>query len=289
MPNLEVNRTSLAYAEHGTGQPVVFVHGGTADLRVWANQLEAFGATYRAIALSCRYYYPNEEIPEGKDLPLDILVEDLAAFLRALEVVPAHLVGHSSPGAFVSLLLARRQPALVRTLVLAEPPALPLLGLSVPPKPPEILRLLIRNPRTAIAVIKFGAGGIAPARRAFERGDDELGLQTFMQAVLGREAFAKLSAARLQQARANVRPLKAQLRAGFPPFGEQDARSISVPTLLVTGAYSAPVLHRITDWLERLMPRVERVEIKGASHIMFQDNPAAFNREVLAFLARHAD
>jgi alpha/beta hydrolase fold len=162
MPNVEVNGTTLAYAEQGTGQPVVFVHGGSGDLRVWANQIEAFASKYRAIAVSCRHYYPNEPIHEGEDLPLDTHVADLAAFLRALDLAPAHLVGHSSPGAFGGLLLARKEPALIRTLVLAEPPALPLLGLSLPPKPRQILRLLLREPRTALAVLKFGAKGIAP-------------------------------------------------------------------------------------------------------------------------------
>lgn len=92
-----------------------------------------------------------------------------------------------------------------------------------------------------------------------------------------------------QQVRDNVRPFKARLRAGFPPFSESDARSINVPTLLVTGERSAAVLDRITDRLERSMPRVERVDIRNASHLMYEDNAEAFNGAVLAFLERHGD
>lgn len=288
MPNVEVNGTKLEYVEQGTGQPVVLVHGGLNDLRAWADQIEAIGPKYRAVALSCRYYHPNEEIPDGAFLPLDTLVEDLAAFLRALDLAPAHLIGASS-GGLACLLLALREPGLVRTLVLAEPPVLSVLGMSVPPKPLQILRLLVRSPRTAIAVIKFGARGIAPASRAFERGDDERGLEVFVTSVLGREAFANLSAAMRQQLHDNVRPFKAQLRAGFPPFDETDARSVKLPTLLVTGERSAPVFHRITDRLEKLMPSVQRTDIRNASHLMYEDDPDAFNGAVLAFLERHGD
>jgi pimeloyl-ACP methyl ester carboxylesterase len=89
--------------------------------------------------------------------------------------------------------------------------------------------------------------------------------------------------------RENIGPLKARIRSGFPPFDERDARSIRVPTLLVTGEHSAPVLRRIIDRLGRLIPCVERVEIQGATHGMIWENPAAFNRAVLAFLDRHRD
>lgn len=232
MPTVEVNGTRLAYVEHGTGQPVVFVHGGAGDLRVWADQIEAFAAKYRAIAVSCRHYYPNESIQPGEDLPLSAHVADLAAFLRALDLEPAHLIGHSSPGAFGGLLLARKEPDLLRTLVLAEPPALPLLGLSLPPQPRQMLRLLLRDPRAALAVMKFGMQGIAPAGRAFARGDDEEGLQIFVKTNLGEEGFARLPEAMRQHMRENVGPLKAQFRAGFPPFDARDARSIRTPTLL---------------------------------------------------------
>lgn len=288
MPTIEVHETRLEYAEQGTGDPVVFVHGGLNDLRAWTNQMEAFASIYRTVAYSCRYYYPNEEAPQGTALSLDTLVDDLAAFLRALDLTPAHLVGASN-GGFVSLLLARREPGLVRSLVLVEPPVLPLLGLSVPPRPPEILRLLIRDPKTAIDVIKFGAKGIGPATRKFERGDDERGLEIFVTAVLGREGFANLTEDMRQQIHDNAAPFKAQLRAGFSPFDEEDARGIDIPTLLVTGERSAPIMHRITAKLQKLMPQAEWTQIQNCSHLMYEDDPEAFNQAVLAFFQRHTE
>jgi pimeloyl-ACP methyl ester carboxylesterase len=51
----------------------------------------------------------------------------------ALDLAPVHLVGHSSPGGFGGLILAHRYPELLRSLVLLEPPAFPLLGVNIPP------------------------------------------------------------------------------------------------------------------------------------------------------------
>ena len=52
---------------------------------------------------------------------------------------------------------AYRYPELLRSLVLLEPPAFPLLGVNIPPTPSQVLRLLARNPRAGLGFIKFGA------------------------------------------------------------------------------------------------------------------------------------
>ena len=147
----------------------------------------------------------------------------------------------------------------------------------------------MRDPRTAVDVIRFGARGIAPTVRAFTRGDDERGLEIFVTAALGRGDAANLSAHMRQQIRDNAEPFKAQLRAGFPAFDEDDARRISTPTMLVNCERGAPVLHRVTDKLEQLLPRAERVHIPDTSHLMYADDPEAFNQTVLAFLRRHSE
>ena len=282
-----INGTELAYIDHGRGQPVVFVHGGVGDYRAWDLQMPAFAASFRTIALSCRGAWPNRKLELDEEITLDTFVEDLASFITALDLAPVHLVGHSSPGGFGGLVLARRYPALLRSLVLLEPPAFPLLGVNIPPTPPQVLKLLARNPRAAIGFIKFGARGIGPALKAFNRGDDEGGLRVFMAAVAGKERVAAIPEETFQQFVGNVAPFKAQLRAGFPHFGEDDARSIRVPTLLVSGAESPASLTAVTDRLEELLPDVSRLDIAGASHNMFNSHPRAFNAGVMQFIGQH--
>jgi pimeloyl-ACP methyl ester carboxylesterase len=282
-----VDGISLAYREQGEGEAVVFVHGSASDLRTWEQQLPAIGTRYRAIAYSRRYARPNEDIEPGADDQMLPHVDDLAAFLRLIGAAPAHVVGHSW-GAFICLLTAIRRPEIVRSLVLQEPPVLSLF-VSTPPSPRELFPLLARRPRTALAILEFGARTIAPAQRAFRRGDDDQALQTFAHGVLGKETYERLPEERTQQARENLATLRAQLLgAGFPPLDENDVRGMRAPTLLMTGTRSPAVLIRLTEHLQRLLPRAERVDIAGASHAMQEENPDAVNEAILGFLARHA-
>ena len=280
-----INGTELAYIERGQGQPVVFVHGGVGDYRGWELQMPAFAASFRTLAVSCRGAWPNRKLELGEEITLDTFVEDLAAFVKELDLAPAHLVGHSSPGGFGGLLLAYRYPELLRSLVLLEPPAFPLLGVNIPPTPFQVLRLLARNPRAGIGFLKFGARGVGPAMRAFNRGDDERGLRIFMAAVAGKKRVAAIPDETFQSFVGNVGPFKAQLRAGFPDFGEGDARSIRVPTLLVSGTETPAALTAVTDKLEQLLPDVTRLNITGASHNMFNSHPVEFNTGVSEFIS----
>jgi pimeloyl-ACP methyl ester carboxylesterase len=284
----DANGTLLAYREEGGGEPVVFVHGSASDLRTWEQQLPAVGRRYRAIAYSRRFAPPNENTEPGADDPMLPHVEDLAAFLRAIGAAPAHLVGNSW-GAFICLLAAVRHPHVVRTLVLEEPPVLPLF-VSTPPRPLELLRLLATRPRTAIAILRFGAGTVTPAQKAFREGKDDEALRIFGRGVLGEAPFERLPDARKKQMRDNLGSLRAQLLgAGFPPLRDDEVRGIRAPVLLVTGERTPRVFCRLTDRLEELLPLVERIEIPGASHAMHEENAAAVNEAIVRFLGRHSD
>jgi non-heme chloroperoxidase len=288
MSTATVNGVDLAYVEQGQGEPVLFVHGGVGDYRAWEQQMNAFGASYRTIALSCRGYWPNPKLGPDESITLDTFVDDLAKFVQALDAGPVHLVGHSSPGGFGSLRLASQHPEFLRTLVLLEPPAFPLLGVSIPPRPAQVIKLLIRHPRAGIGFIKFGAKGMRPAIKAFERGDDAGALRVFMTANTSEAVMEGLPDEMFQRFVDNVGPLKAQIKAGFPPFAASDARAIRVPTLLVSGAESPAHIKAVSDRLAKLVPDAERLTIAGASHNMFDSHPAEFNAGVLRFIGSHS-
>ncbi len=282
-----VNGVSLAYREQGSGEPVVLVHGSASDIRTWEHQIPAIGANYRAVAYSRRYARPNTDIAAGVDDQMLPHVEDLAAFLKSIDAPAAHLVGHSW-GGFIALLTAIRHPQMVRSLVLMEPPVLSLFA-STPPRPVEILRLFLRRPATAFAMIKFGAGAVAPAQKAFRRGDDEAAMRAFGRGVLGKAGYERLSDARRQQVRDNRKADRAQLLgAGFPPLSDDEVRGVRVPALLLVGEQSPVILRRLTDSLHELLPDSERVEIADASHLMHEDNPGMVNAAILGFLEGRA-
>ena len=80
MSTATVNGVDLAYVEQGQGEPVLFVHGGVGDYRAWDQQMNAFGAGYRAIALSCRGYWPNPELRPDESITLDTFVDDVLVY-----------------------------------------------------------------------------------------------------------------------------------------------------------------------------------------------------------------
>ncbi|MER5770786.1 alpha/beta fold hydrolase [Streptomyces sp. NPDC001985] len=281
----DVNGVSLAYQETGDGDPVVFVHGDLSDLRTWDAQLPVVGASHRAIAYSRRYARPNPDIPPGTANPMEPHVDDLLAFLDEVGAAPAHLVANSW-GAFISLLAAVRRPESVRSLVLEEPPVVPLY-LSPRPRPVELLKLL-GHPGALRLLAEFQLRTVTPAGRAFAAGDDERAMRIFLRGVLDDRAYAALKPERLPQMRENLSALRAGLfDAGMPPLDTEAVRRVRTPALLVTGVHTAPIFHRLMDRLEELLPDTERISIAHASHLTHEENAPALNAAVLDFIGRH--
>lgn len=272
----------LEPVEHGAGQPVVLVHGSASDRRTWDRQIEAFRAHFRVVTYSRRYHWPNERIPEGAEYAMAEHVDDLHRVLESLRPARAHVIGHSY-GAYLALMAAIRSPELVDRLVLAEPPVIPLIT-GFPPKPKKILQQLIVRPRSTLPAIAFVALGLIPAASAAKKGQSDKALRYMGKAILGSEAFAALSPARLEQVHQNF--IKAELLSDsyMIPLDDAQVRSVTAPTLLVTGEQSPVVWHRLADRLAELIPGARHTEIPGASHIMHEDNAAAYNRAILTFL-----
>lgn len=284
MAHVTINGTSLATLEAGVGEIVLLVHGSNNDYRSWSKQIDVLSQAYRVVAYSRRYHYPNAQIPEGADYSMTEQLDDLRALIQSYSDQPVHLVGHSY-GAFLCLLLAISDPQLIRSLALTEAPVVTLF-IDLPPKPQQIIKLLLTRPRAAMALIKFATTGLNPATEAMKRDDPDKALEIFGKTVLGKEAFNKLSPERMEQARANN--IKAEfLGSGFLPVDEAKVSSIQIPTLLITGEQSPPLFHHLTKRLDELLPNSEWVNITSASHIVHQNNAPAYNNTVLTFLNKH--
>ena len=282
MTQLKLSGTSLEYFESGSGQSVVLVHGSASDHRTWEHQVKAFSDKYRVINYSRRYHWPNQPIAEGAEYAMSDQVDDLEQLIRSCSISQAHIVGHSY-GAYLALMVAIRNPSLVGSLVLAEPPVIPLFT-SFPPKPHEILKLLVTRPRTALPIIKFAATGLGPAASAARNDDMDRAMVYFGKAVLGSSAFDDLSQTRLEQVRINSSKSELLSKSFMIQLDEKDVTEIKSPTLLVTGEQSPEIFHRLTNRLEELIPNTQRMNIPNASHIMHEDNAAAFNRAILSFI-----
>jgi pimeloyl-ACP methyl ester carboxylesterase len=267
--------------EDGKGDTVVLIHGSASDRRTWDQHLREFASRYHVVSYSRRFHWPNRPISDGSDYSMGEHLEDLRSVVESLGGSPVHLVGHSY-GAFLALLLAIEDPQIVRSLVLMEPPAIT-LWVSNDPKPLELLRLLFARPGAALALVKFGATGISPAKAAAKADDMDAAVKAFGSAVLGRGFFEKLSADRMEQVRINSCPAEF-LGSGFSPLEEADIRRVRTPALLLSGRHSPALFRHLVRRLGELLPEAEVHTIPDASHIMHEDNPKAFRRAVFSFL-----
>lgn len=267
------NGTQLAYVETGRGAPVVLVHGGLQDYRLWQAHLDVFGQRYRTIAYSRRNHFPNAVSVDGvSDMMGHVHGDDLAGLVEGLALGRVHVVAHSGGGR-AALFFAANHPELVRTLAVNEP--------AVPD--------LLMGAASGAEVLAELAARMTPAREAFLVGDLGRGLRLFADAVGGPGTYDRRSEAvrRMMMDNALERVADARASSQPPAFTCEMAKRITAPTLLMKGARSPAIFHRIWDELERCMPNSERVVIPDASHTVPGENPKGFDEAVLAFLAKH--
>jgi non-heme chloroperoxidase len=273
LKRVSANGTVLAYVELGQGEPVIFVHGGLQDYRMWLKHLPKFARRYRAIAYSRRNNYPNETSPAGMpDGAADAHGEDLAAFVHALGLSKVRIVAHSS-GAHAALFFAASHPDMVISLVLNEPPA---AGILV-------------DTENGAATLKEFAVRLAPAREALKEGDIKNGIPLFVDGVGGPGAYDRRSAADKHMNSDNAASYLADARTKRPRavFTCDMAKAIAAPVLLSNGERSQNFFFRINDQLGTCMPNSERIVIAGSSHTVPSENPDAYDQAVLTFLAKH--
>jgi pimeloyl-ACP methyl ester carboxylesterase len=111
-----VNGLEMYYEIHGTGRPLVLLHGGMMTIDTsFAPLLPTLAATRQVIAVEQQGHGHTADI--DRPLSYEQMVEDTAAFLRQRDVKDADVLGYSD-GGIVALGLAIRHPDLVRTLVL---------------------------------------------------------------------------------------------------------------------------------------------------------------------------
>ena len=274
MRTLHVNGHDMAYAGQGTGTPLLLIHGSLLDHRYWAPQMEPLGQHHCVVAPSLRHCWPARWDGAGDDFTIRQHVDDVAAFIEALGPGPVHLLGHSR-GGHIAFRVAQHHPDRVRALVLADPGGA--LG--------ETLRPATQTAPAAPDQQRMPlVEATARAADLIRGGDVEGGVAFFVDAVNGPGAWEGMAEHLKRMHRDNARTLIGQVNERRPPFALADMEAIQAPTLLVGGERSSPPFRQVLDAMERHVRGAERAAILGAGHFMSEQEPAAFNRVVLAFL-----
>ena len=258
---------SLYQEVAGDGPPVVLVHAGICDSRMWDPQWTSFPRDHRTVRYDLRGFGRSP-----LDAGLVAHAGDLAALLDGLGVERAALVA-ASFGGQVALQLAVARPDLVGLLVLA--------GASLP-----------GHDWSAAVRASF-----ADEEAALERGDldaaVEANLRTWVDGS-GRPAGTVDPAVREAVARMQGRAFELQLpfeedyeEEDLEPDWPKRLGTIQVPTLMLVGEHDQPDIHASAARLAGELPLARTATVASAAHLPSMERPAEFDRLVLAFLAEH--
>ncbi|HSO64594.1 MAG TPA: GNAT family N-acetyltransferase [Ornithinibacter sp.] len=248
--------------------PVVLLHAGVADRRMWEPQWAGLTAVRDAVRLDLRGFGESARRPAGA---LDH-VADVLEVLDVAGVGSCHLVG-SSFGAGVAVEVALTRPDLVRSLVLAPPG-----GSLFTAATPDLLAFAAAE-HEALAVGDLDAAVeaniatwvVGPTRDAAD------------------VAPAVVAAVRAMQRRAF------EVTEGWDDLEEVELDPPAVdrladlhrPVLLVVGGHDLDATRLAAARLEAVAPHVRRVDVPDAAHLPSMESPDGFLDLVLAWVAEH--
>jgi pimeloyl-ACP methyl ester carboxylesterase len=255
----------LFYELDGNGPPLVLIHSGGFDRRLWDDQCPAFAGHYRVIRYDVRGHgrspLPTKPYSDA---------EDLYRLLTTLEVERAHLMGLSLGGR-IAIDFTLAHPAMVESLILAAPDV---SGYAFSAE--HVLGWI-----KIVTSIEHDDG--TPA------GDLWLASHYLAPAMEHPAIAAKLRPIARDNARFwLIHPLLARDLFAVPPatlrLGE-----IQVPTLLVVGDRHTADVHNMVRLVEQGIPGVRKVMIPGPGHLVNVEKPEEFNRAVREFLRGRRD
>ena len=112
-----VNGLKLYYEIHGTGEPLILLHGGVVGITMFGPNLAALSQNRKVIAVELQGHGHTADI--DRPLSFEAMGDDIAALMKHLGIERADVMGYSLGGG-VALQMAIRHPELVRKLVVVS-------------------------------------------------------------------------------------------------------------------------------------------------------------------------
>lgn len=272
-----VNGTTLFYAEHGSGPPMLVLHGGLgldqATLRPW---LDPLGQHARLIFLDVRGCGQSDPVHEGNTVTHATWADDADALRVHLGVERWTVFGHSY-GSFLALEYALRYPERLEGLVLcSSAPALAHTGEAM-------ATARQRGTPEVLSALEAALAGPSPSDAAFEAA-----WRAVAPLYLHRPAPGALAAitdgVRYRAGAFNASMLGCA--ASYDVRGRLG--EIAAPTLVLSGRHDwiCPPEHGALP-LARGIPGAEVELLEDSGHFPFVEEPERFLTVVSAWLGRH--
>jgi pimeloyl-ACP methyl ester carboxylesterase len=259
---VEAGQARLAARQLGEGLPVVFLHAGVCDKRMWAEQMEAVAEEgWHAIAYDRRGYGETESPDEEFNH-----VDDLEAVLAALDIHAAVFVGCSMGGG-LAIDFALRHPGRVIGLVL--------IGTSVTGAPWSATQAEQQLEMAEEDAWERGDRDMLNRVQAHEWLDGPRA-QSGRVGGAARALFLDMNAIALGKPELT---LEEQRPAAWPRVSE-----VGAPTLLLVGDEDFTALIDRHEHLSEEMPNAFAAVLEGVAHIPSIERPELINSMLLEFL-----
>jgi pimeloyl-ACP methyl ester carboxylesterase len=256
----------LYYEIKGTGHPIVLIHAGFLDRRMWDKQFELFAKDFKVIRYDVRGFGKSSRPAEKYS---DI--EDLYTLLTSLKVEKTYLVGVSNGGR-IAIDFTINHQSIVGALILVGS------GVS---------GYETSEPEEDKAWAEFDKQIDEPQQLAAKQG------RIIEAVMMDVEAWASAQSPSNRQRILEIATDNSHIHTDPPgrlqvnpnPPGFKRLAEIRIPTLVMIGDRDVRGMRFIAQQLHARIPGSSIVEVPGADHIVNMSQTRAFNRIVLDFLS----
>jgi pimeloyl-ACP methyl ester carboxylesterase len=277
MSRAKVRDLELHYDESGSGDPLVLIMGLGADSNAWMRQVPEFSRHHQTITFDNRGVGRSSKPPGPYSTRQ--MADETAGLMDHLGIDRAQVVGVSM-GGMIAQELAINYPARVGALVLACTYAEP---------SPEI-EALRQN-----SLQFFGASGSLDGNGSASLPElDPMAILQYMLPLIFSERFiCEELPELLPQLTAglaygfSLEALLGQVTACMTHDTSDRLRTITRPTLVITGTDDRLVAPHHSDALAAAIPGAKLVKLDGGTHGFNLEMAELFNSEVGRFFAAH--
>jgi 3-oxoadipate enol-lactonase len=257
----DTNGARIHFERRGAGEPLILLHAGVADSRMWEPQVAAFAQHFDVITPDIRGY-GESDLPAAEWNPR----ADVLELMDRLQLQRAHLVGCSIGGGFV-LDFALDHPDRASKIVLVGP------GVGGVEEDPNHKDLY------------------AEAEAAYETKDvgvmNEADMRLWLDGPYRPKGYVKepLRSLFLEMNRKNLEvDWSAAPTTKLEPPAAQRLQDVTAPTLVIVGDKDVAPIVEVCDLLVSSIPGAHKAVIQDAAHLPNLEHPEEFNRLVLDFL-----
>jgi pimeloyl-ACP methyl ester carboxylesterase/tetratricopeptide (TPR) repeat protein len=251
---------TLQYAEHGsqTGVPVIFLHGVSDSWQSFKHVLPLLPPTIRALALTARGHGDSSRPASGYSYR--DMAEDVRAFMNAMELPAAVVVGHSM-GASVAQRLAIDHPSRVAGLVLVG---------------------AFATMQRHAELQAFYEKDLVPLTDPIDPGF----AREFQVSTLARELPAEQLDTFVRESQKMPARVWKETFKGFldTPCFCRELNTLTMPTLIVWGDRDAYTLRAQQDTLHSEIRGSRLLVYRGTGHAVHWEEPRRFVDDVVSFV-----